>query len=120
MPPRSSVLAVLAVLTVGCLVAPLGGAWADDDHDRALEALKAGRVLPLERMVEQAKGQFGGEVLDVELEEKAGRFVYELKLMAADGRIMKLYYDAGTGELLRARGRRDHGRDQGGDQDGHR
>jgi uncharacterized membrane protein YkoI len=97
------------------LFGALNGASAGEDHDRARDALQAGRILPLERIVESAKQQFGGDVLDVELEEEEAGFHYELKVMAADGRILKLKYDAATGELLRAKGRhRNHeGRPEG-------
>ncbi|MBK1837474.1 PepSY domain-containing protein [Azospirillum sp. YIM B02556] len=93
------------------------GARAGDDHERARTALREGRILPLERIVESARRQFGGEVLDVDLEgEDGGKedgFRYELKLIAPDGRILKLDYDAASGELLRVKGRhrsRDGGR----------
>ena len=86
------------------------GAHAGDDHERARDALREGRILPLERIVESAKQQFGGDVLDVNLEDEEDGFRYELKLIAPDGRILKLDYDAATGELLRTRGRhRSHG-----------
>ncbi|SMH37031.1 PepSY domain-containing protein [Azospirillum agricola] len=80
-------------------------AWAGDDHDRAREALRDGRILPLERIAALAKQRFGGDILDVELEDEDDGFRYELKLIAGDGRIMKLEYDAATGELLRAKTR---------------
>lgn len=102
--PRAS-SATLPVLISGLLLAAPGHVWADADHDRAREALQAGRILPLERIVESAKQRFGGDVLDVELEDEAAGFRYDLKLIAADGRILKLEYDAATGELLRAKGR---------------
>lgn len=86
------------------------GARAGDDHERARAALREGRILPLERIVESARQRFGGEVLDVDLEDEEDGFRYELKLIAPDGRILKLDYDAATGELLRTRGRhRSHG-----------
>lgn len=96
-----------AFLLLSLLVAG-GTARADDDHDRALEALREGRVLPVESIMAAARRDFGGEILDLELEDEDEGFVYEIKLMAADGRIMKVEYDASTGHLLRVRQRR-HG-----------
>ncbi|AWB07952.1 hypothetical protein A6A40_23200 (plasmid) [Azospirillum humicireducens] len=105
-----SIGSALPILAGGLLFAGMAGASAGDDHDRAREALQAGRILPLERIVESAKARFGGEILDVELEDENAGFHYELKLIAGDGRILKLEYDAATGELLRAKGRdRRHG-----------
>ncbi len=80
-------------------------AAADDDAARALEELRAGRILPVETIVAAARQQFGGDLLDVELEDEDEGFVYEIKLLAPDGRILKLEYDAATGALLHRRGR---------------
>ncbi len=99
----------LAALALMALVSGLHPAAADgDDHSRARAAVRDGRALPLERIVAQAKEQFGGEVLDVELEEERNGLRYELKLMAADGRILKVEYDAATGALVHVKGRRHH------------
>lgn len=83
-------------------------ASADErDHERAREAVASGRILPLEAIVERARAEVGGDILDVELEdEHDGRFVYEIKVLAPGGRIVKLEYDAATGDLLRSKGRR--------------
>lgn len=107
-----------ALLLVALLLAAGPAAWAGDDHERARAALREGRILPLERIVESARQRFGGEVLDVDLEDEDDGFQYELKLIAADGRIMKLDYDAATGELLRIKTGRRHGEGRGGDQRG--
>jgi uncharacterized membrane protein YkoI len=88
---------------------------ADDDHDRAREAVAAGRILPLTTIVERATAQFGGTVLDADYEDgddeeddRGGqgpqRSLYRLKLLTTDGRILKLAYDAASGELISQRG----------------
>lgn len=94
-----------------------GRADEDEDHDRAREALRAGRVLPLEAIVTRAIDAFGGTVLDVEIEDdnhdsrhgpphgRGERLVYEVKMLVSGGRILKLIYDAETGDLLASRGR---------------
>ena len=86
-----------------------GSALADgqDDHERAREAVAAGRILPLDTIVARARTEVDGDILDVELEdEDDGRFVYEIKMLAPGGRIVKLEYDAATGTLLRSKLRR--------------
>ena len=99
---------IIAAAVCGVLLLA-GPAAADrrDDHERAREAVASGRILPLEAIVERARAETGGDVLDVELEdEHDGRFVYEIKILAPGGRIVKLEYDAATGALLRSKGRR--------------
>ncbi len=62
-----------------------GSALADgqDDHERAREAVAAGRFLPLDTIVARARTEVDGDILDVELEdEDDGRFVYEIKMLA--------------------------------------
>lgn len=87
----------------------VGAARADDDHDRARAALREGRILPLETIVAKAGADFPGDILDVELDEEDDGIVYEIKTITADGRILKLEYDAATGELLKVKGRGSHG-----------
>ncbi len=47
-----------------------------------------------------------GEVLEVELEREHGGLVYEIDILAQDGRVRTLIFDARTGALLSAEGRR--------------
>lgn len=106
MPHRRWTLTALVLAALAPVVMVARPAIADrDDHNRARAAVRDGRALPLERIVAQAKEQFGGEVLDVELEEERNGLRYELKLMAADGRILKVEYDATTGALVHVKGR---------------
>lgn len=80
-------------------------ARADGDHDRARAAVQAGEVLPLKTVLERVARSHPGEVLEVELESEDGRWVYEIKLLQAGGRLVKLEVDAATGEVLRSKQR---------------
>ncbi len=77
---------------------------------RAREALRDGRVLPLETIVAKVARDFPGDILDVEFEEEHGRVIYEVKTITKDGRILELEYDAATGALLETEAKRRHGR----------
>lgn len=83
----------------------LGQAHADSDHDRARAALLAGEVRPLTQVLAQVARTHPGQVLEVELERENGRWVYELKLLQSDGRLLKLAVDARDGQMLRERGK---------------
>jgi len=95
-------------LSVWCLAAAL--AWplahADSDHDRARNAVQAGQVLPLKTVLERLEREHPGQVLEVELEQEGERWVFEVKLLQAGGRLAKLELDAASGEVLKRRGRR--------------
>jgi len=104
MPSRLRIrLAGLAILALAAMAAqaPLS---AEDDHDRAREAVRSGRVLPLRAILDAMEKDFAGQVLDVELEHDDGAIVYEIELLAPGGRKIELVYDAGSGQLLSADG----------------
>ena len=106
---------------MACLAAVLIGlgqpaAWARPDHDQARAAVQAGEVMPLRSLLDRLEKSHPGQVLEVELERDDGRWIYEIKLLQAGGRLLKLKLDARSGDLLSARAR------DGGDRhrDGHR
>jgi len=73
------------------------------DHERARAALQAGEVLPLRTLLERVERSHPGQVLEVELERDDGRWIYELKLLQAGGRLLKLKLDARTAEPLQSK-----------------
>ena len=76
------------------------------DHDRARDALEAGEIMPLKTILERVERDTPGQVLEVELEREAGRWIYEIKLLAAGGSIMELEIDASDGAVLKRKGGR--------------
>lgn len=101
---------VVACLTglAGLLLTLPAQAHGDDDHERARAALRAGEVLPLATLLERLQRSQPGRVLEVELERDGGRWVYEVKLLRADGQLLKLALDARSGELLSLRAKGSH------------
>ncbi|QNP48041.1 PepSY domain-containing protein [Diaphorobacter aerolatus] len=75
----------------------------EHDHELARKALREGKVLPLRAVLEQVERDYQGQVLEVELERDDGMFLYEIKLLGTDGRLMKLEIDAATGKVLRSK-----------------
>lgn len=88
------------LLACSLLSAP---AWSSsrNDHEQALQAVQSGQVLPLTTVLERLAAQHPGQVLEVELEREAQQWIYEIKLLTADGQLLKLKLDAGTAEVLR-------------------
>jgi uncharacterized membrane protein YkoI len=84
-------------------------AYAGDsqDHDRARQALEAGEILPLKTVLEKVERDTPGSVLEVELERKDDRWVYEIKLLVSGGSRIKLRVDARNGSIIERRIRRD-------------
>jgi len=93
----------LFILAALLIAAP---AWADeDDHDRARRALERGEILPLVDILKKAEQTYGGQLIEAEFDDEDGRMVYELVVLNAKGRVLKLYYDARSGEFLKMKER---------------
>ena len=80
---------------------PVVAAAGSLDHDEAMRLRDSGAILPLERILDRAAGYQPGRVIEVELEEHAGRYLYEMEVLAPDGRIWELEVDAADGRLLK-------------------
>ena len=87
-----TVLAALSLLTLFAL--------ADEDHVKARRLVESGAIQPLETILEQVQGQHPGRVLEVELEDEEGRYIYEIELLEASGQVWELKLDAVTGEII--------------------
>ncbi|WP_392890479.1 PepSY domain-containing protein [Pseudomonas migulae] len=85
-------------LVAFCSVAPA----RDLDQDEALRLRQQGVILPLEQMLEQAMDRYpGAKLLEAELEEKHGVYIYEVELLTAEGVVRELDLNAVTGQLLK-------------------
>ncbi len=100
---RVPILSVLSAALALVLASPV--ALADNDQDRARAAVQAGKALPLKAVLERLEREHPGQVLEVELEQDDGRWIYEIKLLQAGGRLLKLELDAASGEVLRRKER---------------
>lgn len=56
--------------------------------------------IQISQVISLATQHVAGEVLKVELEREDGRFVYEVKLLAADGRVREVELDSEDGSLI--------------------
>lgn len=110
---RKLVLALCAAL----LACSSAAHSADDDHDRARQALEAGEVLPLHAILVRVEREQSGQVLDVELErEHVGnrdRWVYEIKMLRSDGALVKLKVDARNGTIIGKKNKGGHDGEHG-------
>lgn len=89
------------------------GAHADDSYvvaDRGRRDDSRGRpdrLLPLEAVLGNIARQIPGHHLDVEGPfERGGRWMYRIKWLTPDGRVLIIFADAQTGQILETRGGR--------------
>ena len=104
----------LLALLVGCLALQPAWSGSKDDHNRARQALQAGQVLPLGKVLERLEREHPGQVMEVELEQEEGRWIYEVKLLQPQGQLVKLKLDARTATLLPGKGNSRHDERRGG------
>lgn len=79
-----------------------GSACADDvGPEVAKLLLSEGRIKPLSEILSTVQATLPGEMLDVQLELDDGIYVYELKLLRADGKVQEIEADAASGKILK-------------------
>ena len=74
--------------------------WAGD-HDNAKKLMESGDIVPLETILEQLQKRIAGRVIEVELEQKKGRLVYEIEQIDNEGIVREFIFDATDGRLLK-------------------
>jgi uncharacterized membrane protein YkoI len=89
--------------TLLCLVLVCVTVQARDlDQDEALSLRQSGTILPLEQLMEMALARHpGARLLEAELEEKHGVYVYEFEILTQEGVVRELKYDARDSRLLK-------------------
>lgn len=103
---RAAASALLALLC-GSLGLALAPAQAGRDHGQQVRiAREQGRILPLEQLIAQVAQVVPGRLLQAELEDEDGRWVYELRWQLADGRRLEIELDASDGRWLKLKGPR--------------
>ena len=91
------------LLLCGVALAPLA---RDIGQDEALRLRRSGELLPFEAVLAITSQRYpGASLLEVELEEDDGRYIYELELLIAGGErgegvVRELEIDARSGEVL--------------------
>ncbi len=71
------------------------------EHDAVRAIKQRGDILSLDKILQDARGQPAGRVLESELEQKDGRYVYEVELVDDQGWVRVMKFDARSGEVLR-------------------
>lgn len=96
-PPRVTCGLILCLMVVACAVQA-----RDLDQDEALALRQKGVILPFEQLLDSALGRHpGARLLEAELEEKHGRYEYEVELLTPSGVVREIKLDARTGVLIK-------------------
>jgi len=86
--------------------APLAAlpAAADNDQDRARSAVQSGEVRPLNQILKSVRKQYKGEVLDAQLLDFGGQWVYRVRLLTKDGQVLDIAVDGRSGQIIGVQG----------------
>jgi len=94
--------ATLLTIPLALLLATTPAASRDLDQDEALRLRREGLILPLESLLQRAMERHpGARLLEAELEEDDGLYIYEIELLTADGIARELELDARDGRMLK-------------------
>lgn len=109
---RTAIVA-LALLTAVPAAAP-AFAWAQDgrpslgagrdDQDKARAAVRAGKQIPLNRVIQEIAAKNRGQLLNASTGEQGGRPAYFVQWRQADGHVVVFIIDAETGAMLGQQG----------------
>jgi hypothetical protein len=89
---------LLSVAASGWLMSSAG---SGESPASAGQLSAKGQILSLEKISRLAKSYKPGEILEVELEKKHGRYVYEVEILDKYSQVWELKLDAKSGQLLK-------------------
>tara|TARA_R110002012_G_scaffold77826_4_gene198128 strand:- start:19530 stop:19853 length:324 start_codon:yes stop_codon:yes gene_type:complete len=72
-----------------------------EDHDKIQSLVKTGKIQPLEAILQRLYKIEQGHILEVELEKKKNRLIYEIEIVNDDGIVKEYIFDAKSGELIK-------------------
>jgi uncharacterized membrane protein YkoI len=76
--------------------------WAGDDieQDEAQIMRKQGVILPLQEIIQSAQRLHNGRIIEVDLERKHNRYIYEIELVDDNGQVWEMKFDASNATLI--------------------
>jgi len=92
---------LIPLLLISTIVFAYSYSYADEDHDKAYQLLRSGKVLSLEEILGISRQHVQGKILEVELEQEDKQLIYELEILDDKGIVWKLKVDARTGTLIK-------------------
>lgn len=91
---------LLLILAAAMAASPVAAQTQFDDHERARRMVQAGEIVPLRDVLAEMTKRFQGTMLEVELQNVDGRWLYDIRLLTPAGWIIDLFYDAKTKQLV--------------------
>ncbi|MFA5952644.1 MAG: PepSY domain-containing protein [Hyphomicrobium sp.] len=88
------------------MATPAGADDEESDDDRSEReavrgAVERGEIKPLVDVLNAVRPQLPGEIVGVEIEARNGTWIYEFRVAKSTGRLVEVYVDAATAEVLK-------------------
>ena len=77
------------------------GSAGVEDHEQIRRLKENGRIRSLESVLEEIRRDYPGRIIEIELDDDDGRYIYEIELVDERGIVWDLEIDARTGKLLK-------------------
>ncbi len=90
----------LLILALLASVLASGYVSGDDDQAESRRLMQSGAILPLQEILNIIGKERAARILEVELEIKDERPVYEIEFLGPDGKVWESNVDAATGEII--------------------
>lgn len=89
-------------LSAVLMISSLAAVHADSLRaDQVKPLVESGEILALDEILRRNEARINGRIIEIELEQKRGAYVYEIKVLRSNGRYQELKIDARTGVLTR-------------------
>ena len=97
---RMRLRAAFFCFVLAATLVPLHAAKADlDDNDSVRKAVEHGEIRSLAEILATVRDKLPGKVAGVEIERVNERWVYEFRVVGADGHLFDVYVDARTAKI---------------------
>ncbi len=97
-------MALLAAAFFAALPETLNARDRDDlQRDEVRRAVESGEIRSLADILTAVRRKLPGEVAGVEVEKKAGRWLYEFRVVDGQGRMFDVYVNAQNAEIERVK-----------------
>jgi len=99
----------LGVTAFDFTVSPAFASGKDDDdddndsgkYDKLRDAVIQKRILPLSQVKAKVIERFGANIIDIDIDRKSGKWIYEFKVINDASHILEIYVDASNGTIIK-------------------
>ncbi len=74
---------------------------AEVKADEVYQLKESGKIIPLEELINRVRKDYPGRIIEIDLDDDDGHYVYELELVDDQGIAHELEVDARSGQVLK-------------------